>query len=277
MLQYFLFPKKKRIDFRSNSVLKNKVILITGATFGIGERTVYQLAQNNVTLILVARTVEKLEFLKNDLEKKGAKVFIFPTNLYDLNETENLIKQIRSLNLEIDLIISNAGKSICRSLENSFDRFHDFTRTMNINYLSSVRLFLEFYPDLLKRNGQIINVSALNVLLVPTPKWSAYQASKSAMDQWIRCNLPELEANKIAITQIYFPLVRTRMIAPNKNYAKTPAMDVEQAANVICNAIMKRNRIWKPWWSIFAELGSFVFNNLWIRFHIYQFKKEHND
>lgn len=239
--------------------LKGKTVLITGASFGIGECLVEELAKTGAHLILVARTAEKLEQIKVETEKRGGKITIFPTDLTQTAEIEKLLAELRELPDGVDVFINNAGKSIRRSIYESLDRYHDFTRTMSLNYFAPVQLTLGLIPVLEKNQGHIINVSAVNVLLIPAPFWAAYQASKTAFDNWFRCVAPELNAAKIGATTVYLPLVRTRMIAPTQMYDKMPAMNPRHVAKIICGLIVSRKRVYAPWWLIFGQLASTVF------------------
>jgi short-subunit dehydrogenase len=109
----------------------------------------------------------------------------------------------------------------------------------------------------------VINISAVNVLLAPAPKWAAYQASKTAFDQWFRCVAPELNARGVATTTLYLPLVRTRMIAPTPHYRDAPAMAPEQVAALVCRALLSRRRTYAPWWLLSAQLTSVLFRWPW--------------
>lgn len=261
LLEHILFPPVLYDEVKLADALKGKTVLITGATFGIGESLTYRLAKTEANLILVARTAEKLEQIKNEIEKSESKskVTIFAVDLTKDAEIQTLIDELKKLPDGIDVFISNAGKSIRRPLFESLERFHDFQRTMNLNYFGPVYLALSLIPALQENRGQIINISAVNVLLIPAPFWSAYQASKTAFDQWFRCAAPELEGNNIATTSIYLPLVRTRMIEPTAEYKNAPAMSPDHVAKIICRAIYTRRRIFKPWWLIFGQIGSVIF------------------
>jgi short-subunit dehydrogenase len=132
---------------------------------------------------------------------------------------------------------------------------------MALNYFAPVKLALSLIPQLVQHQGQIVTISAANVLLIPAPKWSAYQASKIAFDQWLRSVSPELRAKQVAVSHIYLPLVKTRMIEPTEAYKNFPAMSAEHAAKIVCKQIITRNRKFKPWWLIFGEIGSLVFRS----------------
>jgi NAD(P)-dependent dehydrogenase (short-subunit alcohol dehydrogenase family) len=212
-------------------------------------------------VVLVARTAKKLEAIAGDIRAGGGEAVVLAADLTDAAAVEALAPRIAAL--APDILVSNAGKSIRRPLFDSLDRFHDVTRTIGVNYLGPVQMLLAAIPGLVERRGQIVNVSAANVLLLPAPWWAAYQASKTAMDQWLRAAAPELEARNVAVTSIYLPLVRTRMIAPTKVYDDFPAMTPEQAARLVVRSMLRRPRRWQPWWLGPAHLASALFRGPW--------------
>ncbi|MBN2893618.1 MAG: SDR family NAD(P)-dependent oxidoreductase [Bacteroidales bacterium] len=164
------FPPVKYNKEKLKTKLKGKNILITGATFGIGATITYKLAETGANLILVARTKEKLLAIKKVVERKGGSAQIFSTDLYNQEQVDILISEILKIEGGIDVFISNAGKSIKRSIYKSLDRFHDFSRTMSINYYTPVKIMLSIIPMLKKNNGHIINISTLNALIAPVPE-----------------------------------------------------------------------------------------------------------
>lgn len=121
IINSFLFPRKKVHLQRLHQKIKGKTILITGASFGIGECAAHLLAMPEVHLVLVARTQEKLESLKNILEASKAKVSIFVADLYEENDVDEFIRFLTQEIKEIDIVIHNAGKSIRRSIWDSLD------------------------------------------------------------------------------------------------------------------------------------------------------------
>lgn len=261
LIEHFLFPPTFFNGEKFAEALKGKTVLITGASFGIGERLAFLISKTGANLILVARTSEKLEAIKNEIEKENesANILIFPTDLTKNREIENLLNELQNQPNGIDIFISNAGKSIRRPLFESLERFHDFERTMSLNYFAPVKLMLGLTPVLRKNRGHVINISAVNVLLIPAPFWTAYQSSKTAFDQWFRSAAPELEAAGIRTTSVYLPLVKTRMIEPTADYENAPAMSPGHVAKIICKSIYTRRKTFKPWWLIFGQIGSTVF------------------
>lgn len=243
--------------------LAGKRVLITGASYGIGEKLAELLASTSAHLLLVARTEAKLQVVQQRIIDRGGKADILPCDLRDPEAVRSLLTALHQYPDGIDVVVSNAGKSICRSIFDSLDRLHDFTRTINLNYLGPVQLLLSLIPLLVERQGQIINISAVNVRLVPVPKWAAYQASKTAFDQWFRCVGPELNACGVSTTSIYLPLVRTRMMEPTVAYKKVPALQPEQVAQLICHAMITRQRIYAPWWLMIGQLASVLGRGIW--------------
>jgi NAD(P)-dependent dehydrogenase (short-subunit alcohol dehydrogenase family) len=239
--------------------LAGKTVLVTGASFGIGESLVLELAQSGARLLLVARTEDKLREVKRKVEAAGGRADAFPCDLSDSTAVQSLLEQLLRLPDGIDLVVSNAGKSIRRSVFDSLDRLHDFTRTMNLNYVGPVQLLLGLIPTLAARRGHIINISTGNAVVIPPPRWAAYGASKAAFDHWFRSVGPELNARGIATTSIYLPLVRTRMSEPTEHLKRVPAMQPEQVARLICRAVNSRRRRYAPWWLWPVELGSVLF------------------
>lgn len=275
LTERFLFPKTTISHHRLRKAIWGKTIVITGASYGIGEELTLLLSGYEVHLVLIARTEEKLLKIAETIKNNGSKCTLIAADLYQESEVERVINELKKLG-SINVVISNAGKSINRSLQDSLDRYHDFTRTNSLNYLAPVRLLLAITPQLRAGKGQVINVSALNVLLPPAPGWAAYQASKTAFDQWFCSNTAEWNAMDIQSKTIYLPLVRTRMIAPNENYKKYPAMHPQQAAIRIARLLCSGGINSKPWWALFAETAGFFGRGLWEKYSLYRVRKPHD-
>ena len=217
-----------------------KTIVVTGASSGIGLTVSKYLAQAGAHVLLLARTKEKLDEVKAEIEAEGGKASVFPCDLNDMESIDAVSKEILAAVDHIDILVNNAGRSIRRAVHESVDRFHDFERTMQLNYFGAVRLVLNVLPHMMQRkDGQIINISSIGVLANAT-RFSAYVASKAALDAFSRCLSAEVHSHKISITSIYMPLVRTPMIAPTKIYKYVPTLSPEQAADLIAYAIVKR-------------------------------------
>lgn len=271
IIERILFPSVKINKTLLTQKLQNKTIVITGGSFGIGEQLCRQLAEIDCQLILVARTTEKLKQIQQELLNKPATIHIFSANLSDEFQLDQLIIYLQ--NYSIDIVINNAGKSICRPIMKSLDRYHDFQRTMQLNYFSPVKLCLALIPQLQRNKGHFINISAVNVLLAPTVYWAAYQASKAAFDQWLRCAQAELLINEIKVSTAYLPLVKTRMIEPTAAYQHVPTMSRQQAADHICQLMINQKEYYKPWWALLGQLSSVFFATVWLKLMQFYLKK----
>jgi len=263
VLERFLFSPTYLNEKKLRSQLTGKTILITGASSGIGEELAYHLADMNVHMVLVAKRGEKLLAMKNEIELKSAKVSVYQADLRNKEEMDGLLTFLHLLPEGLDVVVSNAGLSIRRPINASLDRYHDFTRTMSINYFAPVQLLLSVIPLLKMNQGQIINISTINALILPIPYWAAYQASKSAFDTWFRSVGGELNAMGIATTSIYLPLVKTPMIEPTTAYRDMPAMTTKHVARIICRSVYSRKKTYRPWWLIFGQFGSVIFRGVW--------------
>jgi short-subunit dehydrogenase len=239
--------------------LSGKTILITGATFGIGEALSRHLMQFDVHLILVARTTSKLVEMQK--ASKVATVVVHTCDFYNEEDIRELCNKLRPIS--IDYFVSNAGKSMMRSLAESADRFHDFKRTMAVNYLAPVQLICGLLENFKRSRTHIVNVSTYNVLMKTPPRWSAYVSSKKAMHSWFESNKPELAINNISVSNLYLPLVESRMKDANKTYQDKSALPMNTAIDIIVKALYKKNYNFFPWWHAFAQVGLFVTRPFW--------------
>ena len=229
--------------FRDRSLataIKDKRVMITGASSGIGLETALRIGEAGGTVFLVSRTREKLEEVARQVEEKGGTAHVFPADLSDLEDLERMAKEVIDEHGGIDVLINNAGRSIRRSVARSYDRFHDYERTMQLNYFGALKLIMTLLPGMRERkSGHIINISSIGVQ-TNTPRFSAYVASKSALDAFSRCAAPECVADNVKFTTVYMPLVRTPMIAPTDMYKAFPTMSPEEAAQMLCDAMIDK-------------------------------------
>ena len=222
-----------------NSV-EDKVVLITGASSGIGKEVALKVGSAGGIPLLVARSRDKLEEIKDQIEADGGRAAVHPADLTDIDDIDRLADEVLEQHVAVDILINNAGKSIRRSIDRAYERFHDYQRTMQLNYFAPVKLILKLLPVMREReSGHIINVSTIG-LQMNTPRFSAYVASKAALDAFSKSIGPEIIGDGVHITTVYMPLVRTPMIAPTKMYDRFPTLSPEQAAGMITEAIRKR-------------------------------------
>lgn len=176
---------------RLRAAVGGRTVLVTGASYGIGEATARRLAAAGATVLVVARSEERLGELTAAINAGGGRAVAYPTDLTDESAVSALTKQITEEHGPLDVVVSNAGKSLRRSLHHQYDRPHDFQRTIDVNYLGPVRLLLGLLPAMRDNGrGHVVNVSSVGVRVVPGPQWGAYQASKGAFDRWLRSVAP---------------------------------------------------------------------------------------
>ena len=226
------------IDRSLSGRVKDKVILVTGGSSGIGKATAIKMAGAGAKVILVARGEEKLIETKKEIEAAGGKCWMYTADVSDLASCDALVARVLKEHGTCHYLVNNAGRSIRRGVINSFDRFHDFERTMQLNYFGALRLIMGFLPKMIEqRHGHIINISSIGVLS-NAPRFSAYVASKSALDSFAACASSEFLDKGINFTTINMPLVRTPMIAPTKMYENVPTLSPEEAADLVVEAIV---------------------------------------
>jgi short-subunit dehydrogenase len=240
--------------FRDRSLagaVRGKVVLITGASSGIGKATAVKVADAGATVLLVARSVEKLEETKAEIVAAGGSAHIHRCDMSEIEDIERMAEEVLAYHGHVDILVNNAGRSIRRSVALSYDRFHDYERTIQLNYLGALRLILALLPAMrARKSGHIINVSSIGTQTNP-PRFSAYVASKAALDAFSRVIASEVIDDKVHLTTINMPLVRTPMIAPTRMYDMFPAITPEEAAEMIAKAMVHRPK------KVATRLGNF--------------------
>jgi NAD(P)-dependent dehydrogenase (short-subunit alcohol dehydrogenase family) len=240
--------------FRDHSLagaIKGKKILITGASSGIGLETALKVGDAGGEVLLVSRTREKLEEVASQVQERGGTAHVHPCDLSNLDDIDRLAEEVLREHGGIDILVNNAGRSIRRSVARSYDRFHDYERTMQLNYFGALKLILAFLPGMRERkSGHVINVSSIGVQ-TNTPRFSAYVASKAALDAFSRCVAPEVVGDNVKFTTIYMPLVRTPMIAPTDIYKAFPTLTPEEAGQMLCDAMIDKPK------RLASRLGTF--------------------
>ncbi|HVT36478.1 MAG TPA: SDR family oxidoreductase, partial [Nevskiaceae bacterium] len=229
-----------KVTRKAMTRIAGKVAMVTGASSGIGFNVAKKLAAAGAKVILVARTREKLEETQKIIAKAGGEAHVYPCDLSDMASIDRCAQAVLKDFGHVDILVNNAGRSIRRAVFESFERFHDFERTMQLNYFGAVRMIMNLLPSMAQRkSGQIVNISSIGVL-ANAARFSAYVASKAALDAFSRCLSAEVKHKNIEITAIYMPLVRTPMIAPTKMYDYVPTWSPEHAADVVIKAIVEK-------------------------------------
>jgi NAD(P)-dependent dehydrogenase (short-subunit alcohol dehydrogenase family) len=220
--------------------VRGRTVLITGASSGIGRAAALKIGAAGGTVLLVSRTREKLDEVRAEIEETGGMAFVHPCDLSDTDDLDRMGDEVLAEHGHVDVLVNNAGKSIRRSLALSYDRIHDYERTMQLNYFGPVKLILKLVPRMRQRKqGHIVNISSIGVQ-TNTPRFSAYVASKAALDAFSRAVASEMIDDGVTITTIHMPLVRTPMIAPTRLYNRFPTITPEKAADMVGEAIVHR-------------------------------------
>lgn len=239
--------------------LEGKTVLITGASYGIGEATARHFAQAGATVLLLARSKDKLYQLQQEIAAQNGKAFVYTLDLAKPETIPVLLETILAKHPRIDIVLCNAGKSV-RRLFDAATLYTDLEKLLRVNFSSHALLVAALLPHLLAQGGaQIINVSSVSVHLPPVPMWAAYQSTKTAFDVWLQAVGDELRGRGIYTTSVYFPLVRTRMSAQSKQFDHAPALSVENAASVLAYAVLRRPSRIAPWWLRLAEVAIVLF------------------
>ena len=235
------------VDHSLEGNVRGKTVLITGTSSGIGKTVALRLAEAGAHVLLVARSADRLEETAREITELGGISTSYLADISIMEECDRLVADVLEAHGHLEILINNAGRSIRRSLEFSFDRFHDFERTMKVNYFGAIRLIMGFGPAMLeRRQGHIINISSLSAL-TPSPRFSAYVASKSALDAWARAAAVEWSDRNIRFTTINMPLVRTPMITATSIYEHMPVLTPDEAGDMVVDAIInKPKRIATP-------------------------------
>ncbi|MGH3629854.1 MAG: SDR family oxidoreductase, partial [Sciscionella sp.] len=220
--------------------LDGRRVVITGASSGIGRATALKVAGAGGIPLLVARRIAELEEVRAEIVAAGGQAWVYPCDLTDPEGVSKTVEQMLAEHDGVEMLVNNAGRSIRRSVALSYDRIHDFERAMAINYFGSVRLILALLPHMTERRfGHIVNVSSIGVQGI-APRFSAYVASKAALDYFSRVVATETHGEGVSFTTLHMPLVRTPMIRPTKIYEAFPAKTPEQAADMVIKALVKR-------------------------------------
>jgi short-subunit dehydrogenase len=215
-------------------------IMITGASSGIGKSAALEIGEAGGTMLLVARRADQLQEVADEIEDRGGVAYVHRCDLTDMDDIDRMASEVLAKHETVDVLVNNAGKSIRRSVDRAYERFHDYQRTMQLNYFAAVKLILDLLPTMRERqSGHIVNISTIG-LQMNTPRFSAYVASKAALDAFSRSIGPEVINDGVHITTVYMPLVRTPMIAPTKIYDRFPTLSPDEAGHMIAEAIRKR-------------------------------------
>ncbi|HYB33644.1 MAG TPA: SDR family oxidoreductase [Steroidobacteraceae bacterium] len=231
-----------------------KTVLITGASSGIGRATALKLAEAGATVLIVARDAERLAQVRAEIEASGGRAGTYVCDLTDAQACGRFLTRLLAEHGHVDILINNAGRSIRRSIENTYDRFHDYERLMRINYFAAVRVTLGLLPAMVAHGaGQVISISSIGVL-TNAARFAGYNASKAALEAFTRCAAGEYGERGVHFAVVNLPLVRTPMTAPTRIYQQFPLIRAEEAADMVCQVIVHRLDRLATGLGIFAQL-----------------------
>ena len=228
------------IDRSLKGTVGGKVVLVTGGSSGIGLAAAHKFAEAGATTIICGRDQDKLDEACAEAKARGYAFVAYAADIADRTDCDRFVQLLIQNHGGVDYLINNAGRSIRRAIESSYDRFHDFERTMQLNYFGCLRVTMGLLPGMVaKKRGHVVNISSIGVL-TNAPRFSAYVASKAALDAWTRCASSEFADQGVTFTTINMPLVRTPMIAPTQIYKNVPTLAPEEAADMIAQACIFR-------------------------------------
>lgn len=240
------------------AALGGQTVLITGASFGIGEATARLFAQAGAEVLVVARTGERLHELVADIERTGGRAFAYPLDLSCPDDIPLLVDRLVRRHPRIAVVVSNAGRSIRRPAVRALDR-RDLERSVAVNFTGPAALLLGLLPHMIAAGGgQIINVSTVSVKPPAAPRWASYQGSKAGFDLWLRSVAAEVQLDGVRVSSVYMPLVRTRMSAAGGLYRHAPALTPLEAAQVLAGAVVRPRARVAPWWLSAQEAAAFL-------------------
>jgi short-subunit dehydrogenase len=234
----------------ATSIFKDKTVVITGASSGIGRELAYQLAEQGAWLSLAARNGERLATVAKECQARGGKAVAILTDVSEQAQCAQLIQRTVDNYQRIDMLVNNAGITMWADFEEVLD-LSFYEQMMRVNYLGSVYCTYYALPFLKKTHGRIVGISSLggkNGL----PKRSGYVASKHAMTGFFDSLRIEIAEYEISVTMIYpgFVATETReraLGADGKPIGKSPvredeAMPAEDCAQLIIEAAATRKR-----------------------------------
>lgn len=228
------------VDHSLAGKVRDRVVLISGGSSGIGKAVALKVAGAGARVVICARGEDELVATKQEIESAGGRCHTYRVDLADMAAADAFIRQVLAEHGQVDVLINNAGRSIRRAIASSYERFHDFERTMQLNYFGALRLIMGVLPSMAERHsGHIVNISSIGVL-TNSPRFSAYVASKAALDAFSRCAQAEFSDQGVNFTTINMPLVKTPMIAPTKIYESVPTLTPEEAAEMVVQALIER-------------------------------------
>jgi len=187
-------------DSSFEGAVNGRTVVITGGSSGIGRAAAHKIAAAGGVPLLVAHSLDKLEEAKQEIEAAGGTAYVYSADLSDPDAVEAVTRKILTDHARVDMLVNNAGRSIRRSVSLSLDRFHDYERTMALNYFGAIKMFMGLLPHFKEQGGgHVVNVSSIGAQTNP-PRFSAYVASKAALDAFTRVVASEVVGDGVTFT-----------------------------------------------------------------------------
>ena len=192
-------------------------------------------------MLLVSRTREKLEEVAKQVEEAGGTAHVHPADLSDLEDIDRLAQEVLDEHGGVDILINNAGRSIRRSVARSYDRFHDYERTMQLNYFGALKLILalparDARAQVGPHHQRHRRSACRRTRRASRPTWPRRRRSMRSR----AASAPECVADNVKFTTVYMPLVRTPMIAPTDIYKAFPTLTPDEAAQMLADAMIDK-------------------------------------
>ena len=228
--------------------MKSKLILITGASSGIGAEMAKQFAQQGHTVLLLARNQQKLEEVTAEIKQHGGQAFCYPADVGEYDQVESITNTIKQTHGIPDVLINNAGSGLWRFIEET--SYEQILVNIKVPYLGAAYITKAFMPEMLLRNsGHIVNMTSIAAKM-PFSGATTYVASRKAMIGLHEALTMDLHGTGIKTSLSYFAKVESTFWANNPGSEQRlplaqkliPIISTEKAANAVVNGVEKGRR-----------------------------------
>ncbi len=230
---------------KENARFRNKVVIITGASSGIGRATALAFAREGATSILASRSQEKLEKVADEIRNFNKNVLVIPTDISLPNSVHTMVEKVVGKYGRIDILLNNAGVAFVGRIED--DRFvEDTKKMMEVDFFGTVYCTKEVLPIMQRQSrGHIVNMSSV-VGRKAFPHFAGYSAAMHAINAFSEALRQELHGSGIYVSTIYPALTQTPMLY-HVNPADMPPpfrrftpISVESVAEALLRGVHKK-------------------------------------